>query len=104
MSTATEAIWQEHAHQLRGFIYRRIGDPSLVEDLLQEVFLKVQAKFDTLKDETRIQGWLYQISRNVIIDHFRGRKAEAELPDKLDDLKNTSLVSSKNSLTVCVQW
>ena len=79
MAPTTERIWKEHADQLRG-----IPDSSVVDDLVQEVFLKVQSKVDTLQDETRLQGWLYQITRNVIVDHFRGRKPEEELPDTLD--------------------
>jgi RNA polymerase sigma-70 factor, ECF subfamily len=97
-----EAIWQEHAHQLRGFIYRRIPDPSLVEDLLQEVFLKVQTKLDTLKDETRVQNWLYQITRNTIIDHFRSRKHEEELPETLD-LPEPEVPRILNELAECVR-
>jgi RNA polymerase sigma-70 factor, ECF subfamily len=84
MTTPTERIWNDYADQLRGFIYRRIPDPFVVDDLVQEVFLKVQSKVDTLKDETRLQSWLYQITRNTIIDHFRGHKPEEELPETLD--------------------
>jgi len=84
MTTSTERIWNEHADQLRGFIYRRIPDPSVVDDLVQDVFLKVQSKVATLKDETRLPSWLYQITRNAIIDHFRGQKSEEELPGTLD--------------------
>ena len=56
----------------------------MVDDLVQEVFVKVQSRVETLKDETRLQGWLYRITRNIIVDHFRGRKPEEELPDTLD--------------------
>jgi len=84
MMTATERIWNEYAGQLRGFIYRRVPNPAVVDDLVQEVFVKVQSRVDTLKDETRLQSWLYQITRNAIIDHFRGQKPEEELPETLD--------------------
>ena len=96
MSTTIERIWNEHADQLRGFIHRRIPDPSVVDDLLQDVFLKIQSRVETLKDETRLQGWLYQITRNVIVDHFRGRKPEEELPDTLDLPKKSNLEFWKN--------
>jgi DNA-directed RNA polymerase specialized sigma24 family protein len=56
----------------------------VVGDLIQDVFVKVQARLDTLKDESRLQCWLYQITRNAIIDHFRGRKPEEGLPATLD--------------------
>lgn len=84
MRISTESIWNEYVGQLRGFIYRRIPEPAIVDDLVQEVFLKVQSKVDTLKDETRLQSWLYQIARNTIIDYFRGQKPEEELPETLD--------------------
>jgi RNA polymerase sigma-70 factor (ECF subfamily) len=84
LTTSNERIWNKHAAQLRGFIHRRIPDPSAVDDLVQDVFLKVQSGIATLKDETRLQSWLYQITRNVIIDHFRGQKPEEELPETLD--------------------
>jgi RNA polymerase sigma-70 factor (ECF subfamily) len=84
MTISTERIGNEHADQLRGFIHRRIPDRFVVDDLVQEVFVKVQSRVDTLKDETRLASWLYQITRNAIIDHFRGQKPEEELPETLD--------------------
>ena len=84
MSAVTERIWNEHAHQVRGFIYRRIPDASVVDDLLQEVFVKVHEKVASLRNGERLESWLYQIARNTITDHFRSRKPEQELPDTWD--------------------
>ncbi len=84
MTVVTERIWNEHSAQLRGFIHRRIPDTSVVDDVLQDVFVKIQAKIASLKDETSLQSWLYQITRHTIIDHFRSRKPEQELPETLD--------------------
>src|SRR5512145_1818391 len=84
MTVVTERIWIEHSDQLRGFIHRRIPDTSVVDDVLQDVFVKIQTKIASLKDETSLQSWLYQITRHTIIDHFRSRKPEQELPETLD--------------------
>jgi RNA polymerase sigma-70 factor (ECF subfamily) len=84
MTVVTERIWNELSDQLRGFIHRRIPDTSVVDDVLQDVFVKIQAKIASLKDETSLQSWLYQITRHTIIDHFRSRKPEQELPETLD--------------------
>jgi len=83
-TTPTEKIWNEHAGRIRTFIRRRIVDSSLVDDLLQEVFVKVQSRIETLKDEDRLQAWLYQITRNIILDHFRRRTPEEELLEGMD--------------------
>ena len=102
MTTSTDRIWNEHADQLRGFIYRRIPDPSIVDDLVQEVFLKVQSKVATLKDETRLQSWLYQITRNTMMDYFRGQKPEEELPDT-PDLPEAEVSHVLEELAECVR-
>jgi RNA polymerase sigma-70 factor, ECF subfamily len=84
MTTAIERIWNQHAEQLRGFIHRRIPDASVVDDVLQEVFVKIHTRIASLRDETRLQSWLYEITRNTIVDHFRSQKPEQELPEALD--------------------
>ena len=61
----------------------RVGDPSLADDLLQEIFIKIHDKIGTLKSDQRIQSWIYQIARNTVIDYFRTHKSETELPESL---------------------
>ncbi len=54
------------------FLYFRTGDAQIAEDLTGEVFLKmVQALPDYHLESTPFQAWLYQIARNLAIDHFR---------------------------------
>jgi len=98
----TEGIWKEYADQLRGFIHKRIPDTSLTDDLLQEVFVKVQSRISTLRDESRLQSWLYQITRNTVIDYFRKQKPEAELPETLD-LPETGQFRVLEELAECVR-
>lgn len=45
-----------------------------VDDTLQNVFLKMHTGLVSLKDETKLQSWLYQIVRNAIIDYYRSQK------------------------------
>ena len=53
------------------------------DDVLQNVFLKMHTGLVALKDEARLQSWLYQIARNAIIDYFRSQKPLVELPDHI---------------------
>ena len=79
----SEKVWQEYHSRLRAFIKRRISDDAATDDMLQNVFLKMHAGLSSLKDETKLQSWLYQIARNAIIDYFRSQKPTVELPDQL---------------------
>ena len=47
----------------------------MTEDILQDVFIKIHLKIDTLKDESKIKPWLYQITRNRIMDYYRQNKS-----------------------------
>ena len=69
---------------------RRVGDPSLAEDLAQEVFLRAWLHAPAGLPELRLRAWLYRVATNVAIDALRARRAggiasDAALLDLLDD-------------------
>lgn len=55
------------------FARKRVGDPHLAADAVQEAFLKALAKIDQLDDAERLDAWFYRILRNVIVDLQRAR-------------------------------
>lgn len=83
MNATLEHIWQEFAEKLRQFIRTRVNDPATAEDILQDVFVKIQARLGQLKDPAKLQSWIYLIARNAIIDHYRTRKETVEVPETL---------------------
>lgn len=82
MEVCTYCVWEEFNQQLRNFILSRVNHPQDSEDILQDVFLKIHQRIHTLRDNERIAPWLYQITRNTIIDHYRSRHIEGALPDE----------------------
>ena len=83
MIMTTESIWEEFHARLKQFILKRMPDEESAEDILQEVFPKIHARIDTLRDKDRLQSWVYQIARNAISDYYRVHKATLELPEIL---------------------
>jgi len=83
MVMTTEKVWEEFHPRLKHFILKRVPDEQSAEDLLQEVFLKIHARIDTLRDEEKLQSWIYQIARNAITDYYREQRATLELPESL---------------------
>ena len=81
MSPTTELIWDAFSEPLRKFIRVRVRDDDEAEDLLQEVFIRIHTRIDTLQDQSRLASWIYQIARNLIIDTYRSRREELPLPD-----------------------
>ncbi|HBL77781.1 MAG TPA: RNA polymerase sigma factor SigZ [Prolixibacteraceae bacterium] len=76
-----EIIWKEHHDQLLSFIKRQVKDADLAEDILQDVFVKILSNIDTLKDQSKLKGWIYQLTRNAIYDYFRNKKQAGNLEE-----------------------
>jgi RNA polymerase sigma-70 factor (ECF subfamily) len=78
-STVTE-VWQQVHNGLRAFIAKRVSEETEIDDILQEVFLRIHRGLDGLKDPRRIVSWVYQITRHAIIDHYRASGRRLEMP------------------------
>jgi RNA polymerase sigma-70 factor (ECF subfamily) len=89
--------------KLRAFVRRRVRDEATADDVAQEVLLKVFRSRATLRDEQRIEAWIYQIARTALSDHYRrGRTSEAltesvaaETPDEVTALRESVIASMK---------
>ncbi len=55
--------------------------PEIAEDLTQETMLLVYRQAAALRDQERFRPWLYQIARNVLLQHWRKRGREVETVD-----------------------
>ena len=85
---AMEAVYHQFHDHLKHFIAQRINNPMAVEDILQDVFIKIHQGLPTLRDHRRLKSWLFRITRNTIIDYYRThhRDVSAEMIPELPDL------------------
>ena len=49
--------------------------------MLQEVFLRIHRHLPSLREDTLIAAWVYQITRNTIVDHLRAKRVSTPLPE-----------------------
>ena len=70
----TALIWAEFAGRLRAFVARRVPPGIEPDDVVQEVFLRVMRHLPSLRDPGRLEGWLFQIARNTLLDVVRARR------------------------------
>jgi RNA polymerase sigma-70 factor (ECF subfamily) len=66
-------LFDRHHLAVFRFLRRMTGDPSLAEDLTQEVFLRVVRSVDTYEERSREAPWIFRIARNVLVDRHRAR-------------------------------
>jgi RNA polymerase sigma-70 factor (ECF subfamily) len=81
-----ETLWRESSARLRGWFEQRTGSAADAEDLLQETFLRVHERLDTLLDAASVRGWLGTIARNALLDHLRRRGTAAPAVEAVEEL------------------
>jgi RNA polymerase sigma-70 factor (ECF subfamily) len=80
-----EQVWHSFHEPLKKFILARIGNQAAAEDILQNVFLKIFTHLDELRHEHKMKSWVYQITRNAVIDYYRREKPTDQLPVELTE-------------------
>jgi RNA polymerase sigma-70 factor, ECF subfamily len=76
MKKSIETLWLQFVNKLKTFVLSKVHDETIADDILQDVFIKIHNKIDQLNDDTKIQSWIYQLTRNLIVDYFRDLKKE----------------------------
>jgi RNA polymerase sigma-70 factor (ECF subfamily) len=65
-------LYDQYAPLIYAYLYRRVHDAQLAEDLTSEVFVRVlQAIQSEQFWHTSFRGWLYRIAHNLVVDHYR---------------------------------
>jgi len=73
---AFETLLLKYKQRIFSFIYSKIKDRDLADDIFQETFVKVikTLKKGTYSDEGRFLSWVMRIAHNLIVDHFRRKQ------------------------------
>lgn len=78
---AFACLYDAHVDQIYGFIYRRVGDRQLAEDLTSDVFLRAYRSISRFTWQgVGIGAWFTTIARNRVTDHFKSARARLERP------------------------
>lgn len=72
----TGQVWERFREPLYKFIKGKVPDENIAEDILQDVFLSIHKNLTRLREENKLQPWLYKIARNKIIDYYKKNRPE----------------------------
>ena len=78
MNHATISKLLAHRAKLLAYVRKKISDPELAEDTLQDSLLKALRAAPELRDEDKLLPWFYRILNNTITDVYRHRHVEAK--------------------------
>ena len=81
---AYEEIIKKYENKVCGIIYHMIKNQNDVEDLAQEVFIKVYKNLSKFKGDSSLYTWIYKITVNLCLDEVKKRKNIIYLDEKLE--------------------
>ena len=78
-------LYDRHFLQIYKFVYSRVRDQSIAEDVTSDVFMKALRSIGRYQDTGRpISAWLYQIAINAVADRFRSARPLEDIDDQRD--------------------
>jgi RNA polymerase sigma-70 factor (ECF subfamily) len=83
---ALAELYDRYAPRIYAYIYRRVSDAHLAEDLTGDVFVRVIKAIQAEQFwQASFQAWLYRIAHNLVVDHYRrgGQATELTLDERL---------------------
>ncbi len=67
-------LYDQYAPKMYAYIYRRVSDAALAEDLTGELFLRVLRSLQNGRAWRKsVRGWLYRVAHNLVVDYYRQR-------------------------------
>ena len=71
---AQHTLIVNYQRRIAGFIFAITGRGDVVEDLAQQVFIKMIRALNRLHEVAQFEAWLFRLARNTCIDHLRRQK------------------------------
>jgi RNA polymerase sigma-70 factor, ECF subfamily len=76
------------------YVLRLVGDRALAEDLTQEVFLRVYQGLSSFSLRSRFTTWLFQVTKNRVLDELRALERRPRAVVTLDDIPPLEVVDA----------
>ena len=86
-------IYDRYISTIYNFIYYKVLDKDIAEDLTSVTFFKALKNVHLLDPSRSMRSWLYKIAHNSVLDHYRGEKHNDDIDDFWDIADDTDIVT-----------
>jgi len=102
LSKAYSKIYEKYVDRIYRFVYLKVSSQEIAEDLTSEVFTRGWQAYRDNNKIDNVTAFLYQIARNLIVDHYRERgrvqlvsvEAAPQVSDPGPDLEEEAILKS----------
>ncbi len=100
-----EVLIERHKQRIFGYIYSKVLDRSVADDIFQDTFIKIinNLKMGKYNEEGKFLSWALRVSHNLIMDHFRKERRRPVLKnteefDFFSVISDTTLNAEKQAI------
>lgn len=101
LDSVTRDSWQVLGQRLGAYIGRRLPAGE-VDDVLQDVLLRIHNNVRYLNDDSRFGPWVYSVARNAVIDRLRKKQVALADSSALENVASPDETESEQALLNCV--
>lgn len=76
--TAQSELVRLYSHRIAGFVRTIVRNPNFIEDITQNVFIKMIRRLEWLREPVSFESWLFAMARSTALDHLRARGRRPE--------------------------
>ena len=74
-------VWEEFSGNIRAHLLRKLRRKDDVDDLMQEIFIKIHTHLECLRDKGKLTSWIYTIVENTLNDYYRNNRHDSEFDE-----------------------
>lgn len=93
--SAFNALMQKYQKPVHAYVWRKIGDYHIAEEITQDIFLRVHQKLKTLKNQNSFVGWLYVIAARFCYAWFEKKRIPMKSLDTMSAAELEELAYTK---------
>ena len=101
LDAAARDSWQVLLERLGAYLGRRLPAQE-VDDVLQDVLLRIHRNVRGLNDDSRFGPWVYSVARNALIDRLRKKQLVTDDSASLDAIAAVNEEADERALLTCV--
>jgi RNA polymerase sigma-70 factor (ECF subfamily) len=101
-SVSVPPAWQELRSELVRFVRSRVVDGAAADDIVHDVLLRAWRELQGPEPPVHLRGWLYRVTRNAIVDHYRSRRPTEELPEEVEKAPRAAEGEAERELAGCL--
>jgi len=85
---ALQKLHETYFFQMCLFARKTVHDNQAIENIVSDCFIKLWENRKNIEIKTSLKSYLYQVLRNQIIDHYRGKQEKLQLMEELPHIAN----------------